>query len=701
MEQPERIDASGREGVDHATPVAATGHGSAAPLLTRVIRCLDRLQPGESPQLIVAAVLVGLGGAAGVWLFKRLIDVVHAAAFGELGNALAPLGPWTVALIPAAGGLVVGLIARYLIGEERHHGVAGIMEAVALAGGRLRYRRIPAKALAAALSIGVGASVGPEDPSVQIGANAGSMLGQWLHLSDERVRALVAAGAAAGIAAAFNAPIAGVFFALEIIMGEIGGAALGVVVLTAVISAVFTQAVSGPQPAFSVPAYAFNSVWELPLYVGLGVVAGPVAAGYIRGLYVAQDAFRALSIPAWTKPALAGLMVGTAGIFLPQVFGVGYETIGRILGGTSLVWWLLPVLLVAKLILTSVSIGGGFPGGVFAPALFLGATLGGAYGIAAQALLPALGVTPQAYAMVGMAAVLAGAVHAPLTAILLLFEMTHDYRIILPLMFAVIISLVISQRLQGDSVYAHGLARKGIRLQRGRDVEVLEGLTVAEVMQPVEGVLQTTDSLAVAAAIFARTRRHGLVVLDAAGDLAGVLTLQDLDRAQAMPDDPQPRTVGDVCTHDLLVTYPDETIGAALRRMSGRDLGRLPVVARDNPRRIVGVLRRNALVRAYDIALTRRAALRHQAQSVRLGAVSGLDVVEVTVAGGAACAGRHIRDIAWPRDAVIASVRRGRQTLVPHGDTVLQPGDALVVVAEDDGRAAMQQLCDAAGDESD
>jgi chloride channel protein, CIC family len=389
-------------------------------------RHLARLQPSGPALLVGSGILIGLLTGAGVWLFKQMIVWAHTVFFDWIGGALNPLGPWTVALLPALGGLLVGLLWHHFVGDERYHGVAGIMEAVALVGGRLEYRLGPIKTLAAALSIGAGASVGPEDPSVQIGANLGSFAGQRLRLSDDWIRTLVAAGTAAGISAAFNAPIAGVFFALEIVLGEIGGSALGVIVLASVISAVFTQSVSGPQPAFRVPEYAFHSAGELPLYLGLGVLAGLVAALYIAALYFAKDLFGHWHVPGWLKTTAAGLAVGVVGIWLPQIFGVGYDTIDAIFNGPQMAVFLLAVLLLAKLAVTAVSIGGGFPGGVFAPSLFLGAALGDAYGAVIQGLFPALLIAPQAYAMVGMAAVLAASVHAPLTAILLLFEMTQD-----------------------------------------------------------------------------------------------------------------------------------------------------------------------------------------------------------------------------------------------------------------------------------
>ncbi len=359
---------------------------------------------------------------------------------------LSPLGGWTVLLVPTLGGLIVGVLMYLFVGEERHHGVAGIMEAVALAGGRLRYKRIPIKTVAASISIGAGASVGPEDPSVQIGANLGSFFGQVLRQSDDRTRTLVAAARRRDFRGLQRADCGHLLRAgidhrrIERRAVRQRGARcrdLGRLHASGV----------GAEPAFHVPTYEFNSPLELPLYLALGVLAGIVSALYIRAIYKAHDIFHELKAPRWVKPAIAGVIVGVVGIFLPQIFGVGYSTIEQILNGQTFSLGLLIALLIAKLILTPVSIGGGFPGGVFAPSLFLGATLGAAFGSIVQLAIPGYPIVPAAFAMVGMAAVLAGAVHAPLTAIILLFEMTNDYRIILPLMFAVVVSLIVSQRL--------------------------------------------------------------------------------------------------------------------------------------------------------------------------------------------------------------------------------------------------------------
>ncbi|MFN3742057.1 MAG: chloride channel protein [Anaerolineales bacterium] len=615
------------------------------------------------------AVLVGLTSGAGVWLFKWLIGVVQQLAFGALRN-------WMEVLLPLLGGLFVGLLAQRFLQEEKIHGSAAVMQAVALAGGRLPYQKLPIKTLAAILSIGAGASVGPEDPSVQIGANLASLLGQKLRLSEERLRALVAAGAASAIAAAFNAPIAGVFFALELLLGEAGGSAGGVILIAAVTSAVFTQAVAGSSPAFPVPPYSLHSVWELPLYLLLGLLAGPIAAFYVRLLYWMQDFFGSWTLPRPLRTAAVGALLGLVGLFLPQVLGVGYETIGAVLTRGEFGLGLLLILMVAKLILTPLSLGGGFFGGVFAPSLFIGAMLGGAFGQAMAMLFPGLSIEPAAFALVGMAAVLVGAVHAPLTAVLLLFEMTGDYRIILPLMFSVAVSLTISQRVARDSVYTQGLARHGIRLERGRLVDLMSELTVGEVMETNFPALRTSMPLEEAAEMMWRLRRQGLPVLDEAGNLFGILTTQDLTRPA--------RTVGEACTRQVEVAYPDETLDEALRRMSRLDVGRLPVLPRDGSRQVIGLLRRSDVIRAYELALTRRQTQQYRQHTARLDALTPpeVQVLELQVAPGSAADGRRLSELNLPPGCVIASLRRGGQVSVPRGGTQLQAGDVLTLTLE-------------------
>jgi CIC family chloride channel protein len=348
-------------------------------------------------------------------------------------------------------------------------------------------------------------------------------------------------------------------------------------------------------------------------------------------------------------------------------------------------------LLIAKLVLTTVSIGGGFVGGVFAPALFIGATAGGAFGLLAERAFPGLGINPSAFALVGMAALLAAAVHAPLTAIILLFEMTNDYHIILPLMFAVAVSLVLSQRLQKDSVYMMGLARHGVRLVRGRDIEVLDGVLVSEAMRTGVVPLRENMSLVEGADTLAQRRHHGLPVVNESDELIGILTIQDIDRAAEQGL----QTVGDACTRDIMTATPDASLSSVLRQMSAMDVGRLPVVDPTNPRKLAGWLGRADVIHAYDTALTRRITQRHREHAVRLDAVTpaSLEVTDVVVQEKSFVAGRKMCEIPFPSECVIASVRRKSKVFIPRGQTVIRPGDILVIVAQGQARADVLNLC--------
>jgi chloride channel protein, CIC family len=654
---------------------------------------LDRLPfHNERYYEVMAVLAVGLGGGGLVLLFKAAIHWVQEWFFTDLYGLLQPWGAWTVALLPVTGGVLVGVLRQYFVKQERHHGVAGIMEAVALAGGRLRYKRIPLKSLTAVLSIGSGASLGPEDPSVQIGATTGSFVAQKLRVSEENARVFVAMGAASGIAAAFNAPIAGVFFAVELVLGEFTTTSFGMLVFGAVMSSVLTRAIAGPSPAFAIPAYSLHSPVELIFYLALGLLAAFISVAYIRAIYRAHDWFHHSHLPVWIRPVLVGALIGVTGIWFPQIFGDSYEAIDDILFGRELVVWSLLVLLGLKIVATALSLGAGFMGGVFAPSLFLGAALGGAFGLLVDALFPSLQIVPSAFALVGMAAVLAGTVRAPVTAIMLLFEMTNDYRIILPLMFAVAISLFFSQWLHHESVYELSLARKGIRLQRGRDVDVLETLTVAEMMKPAPAVISNTLPLKAASDHLLKERVHGLPVIGRGGDLCGVLTVEDIGRAIEQNPENARKPVENFCTQKLIVAYPDETINQVLRRMNRYDIGRMPVVKDSNPRKMIGWMNRVDLIRAYDIALAKRTATRHTLAQVRLGAVSGAEVFEYEVASGSVVDGKLLAEVPWPQESLVASIQRGERLIIPHGSTVLEAGDHLAIVARTTDEGAIRAL---------
>ena len=641
----------------------------------------------------LGATVIGLLSAASVLLFKQTIHWIHALLWEDGAAALVPLtGRWVLLCVPAVGGIVVGLIRTWWLSEERHHGVASVMEAVALAGGRLRYKETPLKALVSAISLGSGASVGPEDPSVQIGASIGSYFGQKFHMSDQRTRLFVGAGVAAGIATAFNAPIAGVFFAVEIISGEFFVASFGMIVLSAVMAAVLTRALVGPQPAFPVPLYAYHGPLDLPFYLGLGLLAAPVALLYIQAIYWAHDFFHHAKAPKWLAPTLIGVLIGAVGLYYPQILGDSYEAVGNILNGREMALGVLVLLLFLKIIFTALSLGAGFLGGVFAPSLFLGAALGGAYGLAMANFFPTLHLVPSAFALVGMAAVLAGTVRAPVTAIMLLFEMTDDYHIVLPLMFAVTVSILVSQYFQPESVYTLGLVRDGLRLQRGRDVDVLESIKVKEVMEERPATIRADMPLLTVSALFDQLHTHGLPVVDKEGHLIGIITLQDLQRALAEDPENAHRTAGDVCRRRLVVAHPEESIKEALHRMSVHEIGRLPVVDPAHPNRLLGWINRASIIRAYELALARRASLEHRGEQVRLEAITEAPVLEMVVVEGAPVAGKTVAEVPWPDGAVLVRVQRGHRLLIPHGDTLLLPGDHLTFVAEPTAVASLRSL---------
>jgi CIC family chloride channel protein len=571
------------------------------------------------------------------------------------------------------------------------------MEAVALRGGRIRPVVALVKSLASSLSIGTGGSVGREGPIVQIGSTIGSTVGQAMKMSDDRVRNLVACGAAGGVAATFNAPIAGVIFALEVILGNFSVRSFGTVVIASVTASVVGRAAFGDVPAFQVPEYTLNSLWEFPLYLALGIAAAIVGVLYTRALYRSEDLFDGWkAVPEWSKAAIGGLMLGCMALAygavpglgfdrVPQVYGVGYETIESGLLGNQVMWVML-ALVGLKILATSITIGSGGSGGVFAPSLFIGSMLGGSLGLLFAQLVPGVPGPPGAYALVGMGAVFAGATQASMTAVLIIFEMTGDYKIILPLMVAVVTaSLLSGALLRGETVYTLKLTRRGVRLVRGRALDVLEGVLVEEVMSQTATVLPETP-LEGLDEFFLKANRNALPVVDGGGRLVGMVSLTDVRRALESRDDVRDLRVRDIITKRLVTAHPDQSLNTVLQRMAPRDLSRLPVVSRDDPDTLLGVVRRNDVVRAYNLGLARRErdALEIPAGIRRAGQV---DSIEIDVTRASRCVGRSVAEISpdLPKDSLLVSIRRADgEVIFPHGDTVLREGDRILAYARAD-----------------
>ena len=643
------------------------------------------------------ALLVGLGAGLGAVFFRWLIGLVQTISFEWLPSVTAGWGPAYVVIAPMVGGALVGPLIYFFAREAKGHGVPEVMEAVALRGGRIRPVVALVKSLASSLSIGTGGSVGREGPIVQIGSTIGSTVGQALKMSDDRVRNLVACGAAGGVAATFNAPIAGVFFALEVILGNFGVRSFGTVVIASVTASVVGRAAFGDVPAFGVPEYTLNSLWEFPLYLILGIAAALVGVLYTKMLYRSEDLFDAWNkVPEWSKPAFGGLLLGCMALAygaipglgfgrVPQVYGVGYETIESGLLGSE-VMWVMFALVGLKILATSITIGSGGSGGVFAPSLFIGSMLGGGLGLLFAQLVPGVPGPPGAYALVGMGAVFAGSTQASMTAVLIIFEMTGDYKIILPLMLAVVTaSLLSSVLLNRETIYTMKLSRRGVRLARGRSLDVLEGVRADEVMSQTVTVLPETP-LEGLEGFFLKANRNAFPVLDDGGRLVGIVSLSDVRRALESNADVSALGVRDVMTERMVTAFPDESLNAVLQRMAPRDLSRLPVVSRDQPDRLLGVVRRNDVVRAYDLGLARRGREELEVPD-GIQRAGNVEFIEVDLTGASSCVGRTVAQISsnLPKDSLLVSIRRADGDVVfPHGDTVLHAGDRIVAYARKD-----------------
>lgn len=550
--------------------------------------------------IIFISIIIGLSGGLFSVLFRYMITWASQGFSGasEQLFGFLPGNLWKV-FIPALAGLIVGPLTYFFAREAKGHGVPEVMEAVALKGGKMRMRVIFVKALASASSIGSGASVGREGPIVQMGSGIGSVISQFFKLKEDKIKTGVACGAAAGIAATFNAPIAGVFFAQEVILGKFTTAAFSSIVISAVTASVVAQKFVGDDPAFFVPAYPLNHPLELIFYVALGIIAAFFAILFVRLLYKTEDVidYKIKFIPPWLKPVFGGIIIGLIGLEFPQILGVGYETLEKVFD-TQFALSTLIILVFIKIIATSLTLGSGHSGGVFAPSLFIGATLGGAFGLVMEQFFPSIVANPAAYAIVGMGAVVAGTTQAPITAVLIIFEMTRDYHIILPLMIAVVFSTLIYAYYSKGSIYTLKLLRRGVNIQDGKDINMMKKIKVKDVMTTTVSVIAEEDEIGNVIKLMHDSKHNGFPVVNNRGELSGIITLQDIREApvKGIMELPVPQLM----TRNLVVTHPEETLDDVFKKLNKYDLGHLPVVNRENHKELVGILTRSDIVKSYN-----------------------------------------------------------------------------------------------------
>jgi CIC family chloride channel protein len=565
-------------------------------------RVFDWLR-GSNPALIPLALVVGAGAGAGAVLFRYLILWVTELATGHadysdagrVGSSQFPhLGIYFLLLVPAIGGLLYGPLIDRFAKEARGHGVPEVMYAVSARGGRISPKVAIVKSIASAICIGTGGSVGREGPIVQIGSALGSTLGQRLRVSPARMRLLVACGAAGGISATFNAPIAAVFFALELILGDFASESFGMVVLASVTADVIGRAAFGSHPFLTLPQFHQVAGIEYLFYAVLGLIAAAVGVLFIRVLYGFEDLFdKYWPGPMWLRPATGGVLLGGLLIALPEMYGVGYPILEKGIGGGYSGGFLL-VLLVGKLVAVSLTIAIGGSGGVFAPSLFIGAMLGSAYGAGLHDLFPSVSGPAGAYGLIGMGAVFAAASRAPITAVLIIFELTGDYTIVLPLMVAIVLSTIVSRALSKDSIYTMKLSRRGIDLTH-RPPGALEGITVGDAMEAVPVAVHEDATLSELVDRFARDALETLPIIDGSGAYRGIVTANEIE--QAADSGLDDLTAGELA-RSIATLRTDQSLQEALSVLLAGEQHGVPVVTSEDGG-IVGWLTHRDVLKAY------------------------------------------------------------------------------------------------------
>lgn len=562
---------------------------------------VDRLRLRDL-RLFAFAVAIGVIAAFGALAFRTLIELFQNAIWGPGLDFLAKVeaAPWWLVVgAPAAAGLAVGPVIYKLAPELKGPGVPEVIVSVTSRRSMIRHRVTALKSLVTSLLIGAGASVGREGPVVQIGASVGSSLAQLFRLPGHLRRVCLAAGAAAGIAATFNAPIAGTLFAIEVILLDIEIAYISHIIVAAITASFVSRLFWGDFPAFDAGHFALSGNWELVVYLGLGVAAGILSVGFMHLVFTTDKAFERLPVPGWIKPALGGVLLGLIALELPQVMGVGYETVNLALS-SSMALGLAALLLLAKAAATAVCLGSGMSGGVFAPSLVLGAGLGTVVALAADALVPGANLVPGHYALAGMGAFVAGTTLAPITAVLTIFELTDSYRVIMPLMAACITSSVVCRLFFGHSIYEMKLLKQGVSIVRGHDVGILRDLSVAEYMHRDFEALSVTDSFRDVLAAATSSPYPHFVVLDEKGLLAGVLSLRDLRAHLAgYADKTAELTAGDIMTREVVGVSASDSMVLALHLFEEHHISLLPVTLMEEDRRVVGVLKKDDLLMAY------------------------------------------------------------------------------------------------------
>jgi CIC family chloride channel protein len=643
--------------------------------------------------MVVLAVLVGLLAGFGAVGFRHLVDALQTLFWsgGMITTEwVSSLPWWQIILAPAIGGLLTGSIVHYGASEAKGHGVPEVMEAVALRGARIRPRVVAVKTLASGICLASGGSVGREGPIVQIGAAIGSTVGQIFQLNTRRMRTIAGCGAAAGIAATFNAPIAGLIFVVEVLLRDLRFTHISPIVVASVVATAVSHEMLEDLPAFVIPHYSMATSLELPVYALLGLLTAVLGAFFIRALYASEDFFERWRVHPGVIAMVGGAGVGAIALQFPEVLGNGYEGIDAALRSAP-IWSWFAMLLLAKIAAVCLTLGTGGSGGVFAPSLVMGAMAGGMLGAAMNALFPGSVGPVGAYALVGMGAMVAATTHAPLTAIIILFELTNDYAIILPLMIACILATLLSSRIQPASIYTMKLVRRGVQLHAGKDVNVLRNIAVSDVMRHEFRTLPAGEPLLELLSDIAHDEEPAYFVMDGEDKFLGTLSLHDLRPILGDIDGCKNLiSAGDLADASCQPLTAEDTVDTALARLQAQHREVLPVTSQD---KIVGAVHMEDILASYrrevfkrDMAQGMVDAFATDEHALRAIGDNLLTEIEAPVRfHGKTLAQLHLRAKHRITILVVKRTVEGEEdVIVPGAETIILPHDQLLVMGRED-----------------
>ncbi len=645
----------------------------------------------EHIRLTLLAILIGvLAGLASI-LFKFMIQFFQNL-FWRAGSILEGVAqqPWFLTiLIPTVGGLIISPIIYYGAKEAKGHGVPEIMESLIFRGGKIPNKVAAVKALASSICIASGGSTGREGPIVQVSASLASTIGKLFKIKERGLKTLVAAGAGAGIGATFNAPIAGALFAVEVILGEFGVYSFSPIIIASVTSTMTSQFITGDIfSAFTVPSYTLSSIWEIGPYILLGIICGTVAIFFIQVLYFLEDKFEALKVHPLIKPAMGGIFVGVIGLKFPQIFGVSYEAMDASLTN-QMGFWLAFILIFAKILGTSLTLGSGGSGGIFAPSLFLGAMTGNVVGTFFRNIFPNSPesmFSPGAFALVGMGAVVAGATHAPITAIVIIFELTNDYKIILPLMLSCIIASLMTVGIHKQSIYTLKLKRRGILFSEGREVNILKSLHVKDFVSQDHQVFLNTVHVGQIIDLAISSKHHTFQIIDDDNNYVGCFSLNQMKKLVLDKDMLDSLLIAeDLAVPGISIDYEDN-LEQAMKIFGQQDVSEITLLKGN---KFSGVIKRKDVIEAYNHEIIKKEAaesivqkLKFSAQNKSFDIGTGYKIMEIEAP--ARFLDRSLKELNLKAehriDILLIKRKYPPQTIpIPSAEEIIKKGDILVL----------------------